>query len=98
MLASACPSSAQLQVKAQLVFEPVLMWEDLRREPNSYPLRGVDFFLLFQSRRRVLRRLRMALVNEMPRVGRDSCVSLTWWQTWRVRLWLFDGPALKQFA
>lgn len=40
----------------------------------------------------------MALVNEMPGVGRDSCVSLMWWQTWRARLWLFHCPALKEFA
>lgn len=98
MLASACPSSAQLQVRAQLVFEPVLTWEDLRSGPNFYPLRGVDLILQSQSWRRVLRRLRMALVNEMPGVGRDSYVSLMWWQTWRARLWLFHHPALREFA
>lgn len=60
-MASACPSAAQLQVKAQLVSEPVLTWAGLVRGPR--PLLGDGAGLTLAS---------SGLVSEMPGVGQHD--------------------------
>lgn len=64
-MASACPSAAQLKVKAQQVSEPVLTWAGLTRGPR--PLLGDGGRLTLAS---------SGLVSEMRGVGQHNGLDL----------------------